>query len=260
MIGVFQRTATDGWDSARASVRALQDDEMRARDAGGDFAGGVRAPGRDARHRARRDAADPPHRRRGARRTSPRSSAALTSDLTARSRCRTPSADYADRVREAYAAVDSGMPVPVQRVHGDFHLGQTLRTTQGWKIIDFEGEPAQPLEDRVRLDSVARDVAGMLRSLDYAAHSVTIALGVEDNEYVDDWVRRNRDRVPATATGTRCRRSIGGACCAPTRSTRPSTRWSTSRTTGRTGCRSRCARWSACSDDGTRLAGQGPRG
>jgi maltokinase len=99
---------------------------------------------------------------------------------------------YADRVRAAYAAVDAGTPVPVQRVHGDFHLGQSLRTTSGWKIIDFEGEPAQPLEDRVRLDSVARDVAGLLRSLDYAAHSVAIASGVEDNGYVDDWVRRNR--------------------------------------------------------------------
>jgi maltokinase len=191
MIGVYERSATDGWDSARASVRGLQDDEMRARDAGGDFAGECERLGETLAlvHEQMRETL--PTASWG-----PDDVGALVGRLNARLDKAVAMHDtlaaYADRVRAAYAAVDCGTPVPVQRVHGDFHLGQTLRTTSGWKIIDFEGEPAQPLADRVRLDSVDRDLAGMLRSLDYAANSVTIALGVEDNEYTADWVRRNR--------------------------------------------------------------------
>ncbi len=78
-------------------------------------------------------------------------------------------AELADRIRPVFTALFD-RPVPVQAVHGDFHLGQALYRSEppGWVVIDFEGEPLKSVAERSRPDSPWRDVAGGLRSFEYA--------------------------------------------------------------------------------------------
>ena len=196
MMQPFLRGASEGWALAVTSVRDLYAEaDLHADEVGGDFAGEserlgattaevhallARAlPSRLADEAENAATAKQMHERLDA-------AVAVVPEL----------APYADELRAAYdalAALPAG--VPIQRIHGDFHLGQALRVEDGWKIIDFEGEPARPLAERTALMSPLRDVAGMLRSFDYAAQHLlaeqpsSAGLAYRANE----WAERNRD-------------------------------------------------------------------
>src|SRR5579885_940698 len=75
------------------------------------------------------------------------------------------------------------------QIHGDYHLGQVLKTAEGFVIIDFEGEPARSLEERRAKQPALRDVAGMLRSIDYASASA--------GQETDEWAREAGRRFVA---------------------------------------------------------------
>jgi maltokinase len=77
---------------------------------------------------------------------------------------------YEANLRSCYRELERlGGALPGQRIHGDYHLGQVLAANGHWVVIDFEGEPAVPLARRLGFAPALRDVAGMLRSFDYAS-------------------------------------------------------------------------------------------
>jgi maltokinase len=194
ILSRYLRLATDGWTLAATSVRDLYaSPDMRAADAGGDFSGEARRLGA---------ATAQVHADLAAAFGTDELGTEAVGELTERMFRKLDLAvaavpelgKHADMIGDAYAALAKLQgPFPVQRVHGDYHLGQVLRTETGWVVLDFEGEPATPLAQRRARSSALRDVAGMLRSFDYAArhqligHPEQVAL----NDVARDWVRRN---------------------------------------------------------------------
>jgi maltokinase len=103
-----------------------------------------------------------------------------------------PIAGRGEEVREQLRLLaHAGSSGRVIRIHGDYHLGQTLVAGGDWVILDFEGEPARTLAERRRKRSPLRDVAGMLRSFAYAATAVELTPGAD---LPADWEERARQR------------------------------------------------------------------
>jgi maltokinase len=195
MLQTFVANASDGWRLATASVRDLYaEGDLHADEVGGDFAADSERLGAatasvhaDMARVLPTQPADPAWFSGLAAQMGERLDAAVGVVPELR--------DHADGLRRLYAAVaDTPEQVVRQRVHGDFHLGQVLRTATGWIVLDFEGEPARPLAARREPDSPMRDVAGMLRSFDYAArHLLVEQPGDAQRDYrAQEWAARNR--------------------------------------------------------------------
>ena len=194
ILSRYLRLATDGWTLAATSVRDLYASaDLRAGDAGGDFSGESRRLGAaTAQVHADLAAAF------GTDELGPEAVGELTERMFRKLDLAVAAVPelgkHADMIGNAYAALAKLKgPFPVQRVHGDYHLGQVLRTETGWVVLDFEGEPATPLAQRRARSSALRDVAGMLRSFDYAARHQLIGHPDQEalNDVARDWVRRN---------------------------------------------------------------------
>jgi maltokinase len=204
ILSRYLRLATDGWTLAATSVRDLyaavaeataneENVRLRAGDVGGDFAGESRRLG---------IATAEVHADLAAAFGTDELGADTVGELTERMYRKLDLAvaavpeltKHVDMINDAYSELAklSG-PFPVQRVHGDYHLGQVLRTETGWVVLDFEGEPATPLAQRRARSSPLRDVAGMLRSFDYAARHQLIGHPGQAalSDAARDWVRRN---------------------------------------------------------------------
>ncbi len=118
-------------------------------------------------------------------------------------------APHRTAIESTYVSAASTRWPALQRVHGDYHLGQVLQVPgRGWVLLDFEGEPMRPIDERRAPDLALRDIAGMLRSFDYVAGSLALA-SPDARESADAWadaaresfLRGYRDASGVTASG-----------------------------------------------------------
>jgi maltokinase len=201
ILSRYLRAAADGWSLAATSVRDLyalalassDADFILSEEAGGDFAGEAERLG-VATAQVHRDLADA----FGTSELEPEAIRELAEQMFRRldmAIAAVPELSrHADMIGDAFSSLAKLTdPVPAQRVHGDYHLGQVMRTQTGWVVLDFEGEPASPLAQRRARSSPLRDVAGMLRSFDYAARHqlLTHPERASLTPVASDWVRRN---------------------------------------------------------------------
>jgi maltokinase len=192
----YLRAASDGWALAATSVRDLYATPgTLAAEAGGDFAGEAERLG-VATAQVHADLADA----FGISELEPEALREMAEQMYRRLDMAIAAVPelgrHADMIGTAYSNMAKILePVPAQRVHGDYHLGQVMRTQTGWIVLDFEGEPVSPLALRRARSSPLRDVAGMLRSFEYAARHQLLTHPERDNLAVaaSDWVRRNSD-------------------------------------------------------------------
>jgi maltokinase len=196
MLQEFMTSGTDGWELAKTSVRDLMAEaDLHAEEAGGDFAGEAERLGEAVAEvhadlavafGVREADADDLQVRAQAMRERLEQALPIVPAL----------ADVADALRGIFDHVATlAGSVTMQRIHGDLHLGQALRTVHRWVLIDFEGEPMAAMSDRREFDSPLRDVAGMMRSFEYAGHHRVIEIGHDPqlSYRADEWSTRNRD-------------------------------------------------------------------
>ncbi|HEY8527327.1 MAG TPA: hypothetical protein VIL48_20330 [Acidimicrobiales bacterium] len=207
VVRQFLLGATDAWDLAHTSLRDLLATPVPPEEAGGDFAPEAFALGRVIAelHLVLAEAfgtqpGDTEQWLAGFRAQLGRLASHPPADPGTQGGPRIAPADVVDvagvaKVFDSLAGVrDPGAAI---RVHGDLHLGQLLLADAGWFVIDFEGEPARPVAERMLPSSPLRDVAGMLRSFQYAARTALVERGrdldAELVEVADAWEARAVD-------------------------------------------------------------------